>query len=299
MNNKHIESRRLCLAGVIAGGFTLCVGPSLAVDIKVEITGSNIKRIEGEGALPVQTISRDEINRSGAQNAMEIMNLISANNSAGNVSLSNVIGSLTFSNQTASLRGLGGQATLVLVNGKRVGTFGGAINGAEGVNLASIPFTAIDRVEVLKDGASAVYGSDAIAGVINFIMRQDFTGVEATAWAGTPTRTGGGDQYNFKATAGYGDLAKDKYNVFLTASYDDQKNLTQRDRNFSAHSYNLPIGLDTSSGNTFPGFVSTGGIGSFVEYPSCPNPNFESDGRCRFDPSQYQSPSSDGQGTPP
>ena len=151
----------------------------------------------------MQTISRDEINRSGAQNAMEIMNLISANNSAGNVSLSNVIGSLTFSNQTASLRGLGGQATLVLVNGKRVGTFGGAINGAEGVNLASIPFTAIDRVEVLKDGASAVYGSDAIAGVINFIMRQDFTGVEATAWAGTPTRTGGGDQYDFKATAGY------------------------------------------------------------------------------------------------
>ncbi len=202
--------------------------------------------------------------------------------------LSNVIGSLTFSNQTASLRGLGGQATLVLVNGKRVGTFGGAINGAEGVNLASIPFTAIDRVEVLKDGASAIYGSDAIAGVINFIMRQDFTGVEATAWAGTPTRTGGGDQYNFKATAGYGDLAKDKYNVFLTASYDDQKNLTQRDRNFSAHSYITSIGLDTSSGNTFPGFVSTGGIGSFVEYPACPNPNFESDGRCRFDPSQYQ-----------
>ncbi len=65
--------------------------------------------------------------------------------------------------------------------------------------------------------------------------------------------------------------------MFLTASYDDQKNLTQRDRNFSAHSYNLPIGLDTSSGNTFPGFVSTGGIGSFVEYPACPNPNFESD----------------------
>ncbi len=94
MNNKHIESRRLFLAGVIAGAFTLCAGPALAVDIKVEITGSNIKRIEGEGALPVQTISRDEINRSGAQNAMEIMNLISANNSAGNVSLSNVIGSL-------------------------------------------------------------------------------------------------------------------------------------------------------------------------------------------------------------
>ena len=64
------------------------------------------------------------------------------------------------------------------------------------MNLAAIPFSAIERVEVLKDGASAIYGSDAIGGVINFIMRQDFTGVEATAWAGTPTRSGGGDQYN-------------------------------------------------------------------------------------------------------
>ena len=81
------------------------------------------------------------------------------------------------------------------MNGKRLGTFSGAINGAEGVNLASIPFAAIERVEVLKDGASAVYGSDAIGGVINFIMRQDFTGVEATAWYGAPTRSGGGDQY--------------------------------------------------------------------------------------------------------
>jgi len=288
MMTKQIEHRRLLLAGVIAGLYASGTGQALAAaDIKVEITGSNIKRIEGEGALPVQTITRDEINRSGAQNAMEIMNLISANNSAGNVSLGNVIGSLTFSNQTASLRGLGGQSTLVLVNGKRVGTFGGAINGAEGVNLASIPFSAIERVEVLKDGASAVYGSDAIAGVINFIMRQDYAGVEATAWGGTPTRQGGGDQYNFKATVGYGDLTKDKYNVFLTASFDQQKSLLQSDRNFSAHSYNDSINLDTSSGNTFPGFVSTGDIGSFVQFPACPNPNFNNGTRCRFDPSQY------------
>ena len=120
MITKRIDYRRVLLSAAIAGMYAFAAGQVLAAaDIKVEITGSNIKRIEGEGALPVQTISRDEIDRSGAQNAMEIMNLISANNSAGNVSLGNVIGSLTFSNQTASLRGLGGQATLVLVNGKR------------------------------------------------------------------------------------------------------------------------------------------------------------------------------------
>jgi iron complex outermembrane receptor protein len=288
MNTPNKGGQRLVVASAVAALFAGPAAQALAADIKVEVTGSNIKRIEGEGALPVQVIGREEIARSGAQNAMEIMNLVSANNSLGNVSLGNVIGSTTFSNQTASLRGLGGQATLVLVNGKRVGTFGGAINAAEGVNLASIPFSAIERVEVLKDGASAVYGSDAIAGVINFIMRQDFTGVEATAWAGTPTRKGGGDEYNFRATAGYGDLSKDKFNVFLTGSYNNQKNLLQSDRNFSAHSYNTATGLDTSSGNTFPGYVSTGGIGSFVQFPDCPNPNFNSGTRCRFDPSQYQ-----------
>ena len=165
------------------------------------------------------------------------MNLISANNSAGNVSVGNVIGATTFSNQTASLRGLGGSSTLVLVNGKRLGTFAGGISGAEGVNLAAIPFAAIERVEVLKDGASAVYGSDAIGGVINFIMRQDFSGVDATAWYGAPTRSGGGDQYQLMATVGYGDLAKDKWNAFLSVNYSEQKSLDQFDRNFSNTNY--------------------------------------------------------------
>ena len=81
----------------------------------------------------------------------------------------------------------------MLVNGKRLGTFAGGITGAEGVNLAAIPFAAIERVEVLKDGASAIYGSDAIGGVINFIMRSDFSGVDATVWYGAPTRSGGGE----------------------------------------------------------------------------------------------------------
>jgi len=277
----------------VAAAVALCVGgsmfatlPALAADIKVDVTGSNIRRVEGEGALPVQVIGRDEITRSGATTVMDIMTLISANNSQGSSFNSSVIGATTFSNNTASLRGLGGTATLVLVNGKRIGNFGGAIQAAEGVNLNAIPFSAIDRVEVLKDGASAIYGSDAIAGVINFIMKQDYSGVEATAWAGIPTRSGGGDQYNFMASVGYGDLTKDKYNVFLSAAYNDQQSLNQNARNFSSPSVRPDIGLDASSGNTFPAYVSTGGIGSFTQYPTCPSPNYNNDGgRCRFDPS--------------
>jgi iron complex outermembrane receptor protein len=282
VRRKHLE----VAAGVAAAIAALGAASAEAADIRVEVTGSNIRRIEGEGALPVQTITREDIDRSGATNAVELLNLISANNSAGSVAIGNIIGSTTFANQTASLRGLGGPATLVLVNGKRLGTFSGGISGVEGVNLAAIPFAAVERVEVLKDGASAVYGSDAVAGVINFIMRSDFTGVTAHALYGTPTRSGGGDQYELSGTFGMGDLSKDRYNAFFSVNYQEQKALEQRSREFSRTSYLPDINLNTTSGQSFPGFISTGGIGN-PGFPDCgPFAGSISIGtRCRFDPS--------------
>jgi iron complex outermembrane recepter protein len=228
---------------------------------RIEVTGSNIKRIEGESALPVTVISREQIDKSGATSAMELLQLIGSNASAGSVLSSSTIGATTFSAQTANLRGLTGSRTLVLINGKRVNGFAGEVNGVQGVNLAVIPFAAIERVEVLKDGASAVYGSDAIAGVINFIVRSDYRGAEATIFAGTPTRSGGGKQETYSAALGFGDLNKDRYNVFFSAQYSDQHNLQQRDREFSNTSFLPDRGLISLSSNTFPGRVSTGGIG--------------------------------------
>ncbi|MEP7061958.1 MAG: TonB-dependent receptor [Betaproteobacteria bacterium] len=262
-------------------------------DIKVDVTGSNIKRVEGEGALPVTVLTRSQIEKTGATNAMELLQVISSNNSSGNVSLGNVIGATTFSNQTASLRGLGGQRTLVLIDGQRVSSTGGAITGAEGVNLSLIPFAAIERVEVLKDGASAIYGSDAIGGVINFIMRQDYRGAEGMIQYGAPTRSGGGDQLMASGSVGFGDLSKDRYNVFMSLAYTDQKNLEQRDRNFSNTSLIPNIGLFGISGNTFPAYISTGTtngpIGS-VNFPECASPNVVDidnlGNRCFFDPSR-------------
>ena len=285
---KKVASALAYMLGV-GGAMSLIAAPAHAADIKVDVTGSNIKRVEGEGALPVQVLTREDIDKTGAQTAYELLNFVSANNSAGNVSLGNVIGATTFSSQTASLRGLGGQATLILVNGKRVQSFAGEVQGVYGVNLDVIPFSAIERVEVLKDGASAIYGSDAIGGVINFIMRQDYQGYEATLYYGAPTRGGGGgDMWNAKASAGWGDLGKDKYNFFISGSYQDSKPLNQIDRNFS-RTANIPsIGYNTTSGNTFPGYISTGGIGS-LEYPNCDPSlgNISGGGRCRFDPASY------------
>jgi iron complex outermembrane receptor protein len=230
---------------------------------KIEVTGSSIKRVEGESALPVTVISREEIEKSGATTPMELLNLVSANNSLGNVGLTSTIGASTLSAQTASLRGLQGAHTLVLINGKRVNGFAGEIQGVQGVNLAMIPFNAIERVEILKDGASAVYGSDAIAGVINFILRSDYRGAEVSAYYGAPTRSGGGEQEKYTASAGFGDLNKDRFNVFFSASYDHQKALDQKDRDFSRDSTRefLQLGGFAGSSNTFPGNIATGGIG--------------------------------------
>lgn len=249
---------------------------------KIEVTGSSIKRIEGESALPVTIITRAEIERSGATNPMELLSIISTNNSAGNVNLGNVIGTSTFSAQTASLRGLGGGRTLVMVDGKRISGFAGEVQGVQGVNLAVIPVSAIERVEVLKDGASAVYGSDAIGGVVNFILRSDYKGAEAMIYAGMPTRSGGGDQYQASGSIGFGDLSKDGYNVTLSVAYNEQKSLDQRDRNFSNSSFKPEIGLIGISSNTFPGNVTTGGIG-VIGAPNCA-PSILIGSACRYDP---------------
>ena len=230
---------------------------------RIEVTGSSIKRVEGETALPVTVISREEIDKSGATSPMELLQLISANASPGSVALTSTIGATTLSAQTANLRGLQGGHTLVLINGKRVNGFAGEIQGVQGVNLAIIPFSAIERVEVLKDGASAVYGSDAIAGVINFILRSDYRGGEVNVYYGMPTRSGGGDQQKIDASLGFGDLNKDRYNVFASASYMHQKPLDQRDRSFSDDSTNkfLNLGGFAGSSNTYPGNITTGDIG--------------------------------------
>lgn len=288
MKSLSLATMRILGAGV-AGA--MLAQPALAQQAqrveKIEVTGSNIKRVEGEGPSAIVVMTREEIDRSGATTVYELLNLVASNNSAGNVSFANTIGALTFNANTASLRGLGGGRTLILLNGKRLNTFSGEIQGVQGVNLTTIPFSAIERVEVLLDGASAIYGSDAVAGVINFIVRKDYQGAEATVFAATPTRDGGGDQHTYKASLGFGDLSKDRYNVFLAAQYDNQKNLEQRHREFSNNSVRLDTGLIGISGTTFPAFVTTGGIGN-PGFPDCGISTYfpELGERCFYDPAR-------------
>ena len=295
MTKRH--SLGLAIAAALGGGVLAAAGtPAFAQQAqkieKIEVTGSNIKRVEGEGPSAIVVLTREDIDRSGATNAMELLNLVAANNSSGATAIANTIGSLTFSANTASLRGLQGGRTLVLLNGKRLNSFSGEIQGVQGVNLTTIPFNAIERVEVLLDGASAIYGSDAIAGVINFIVRKDYRGAEITGYYATPTRGGegpDGSQATFKAAMGFGDLAKDRFNVFVAAQYDKQDPLEQRARSFSNTVVRLDTGLLGISGNTFPGHISTAGIGT-PGFPNCAPSTFFEDAvlflgtRCFYDP---------------
>ena len=139
---------------------------------------------------------------------------------------------------------------------------------------------------MLTDGASAIYGSDAIAGVINYIMRQEFKGADAMVQYGAPTRSGGGEQWVLQGTLGAGDLAKDRYNAFLSIQYQEQKSLDQRDRNFSNTSY-IPGQLDLTSFNSFPASVydATGAILGTPGYPKC-EPSIAVDGLCVYDPAR-------------
>ena len=294
MKSMPVSQPRMLVAAAIASLFAAPAADVRAADIKVDVTGSNIKRVEGEGALPVQILTREDIDRTGATTAMEILSYVSANNSAGAVSVNNVIGAQLNSVQTASLRGLGGQNTLVLINGKRLTQSSGEIQGAYGVNLDAIPFAAIERVEVLKDGASAIYGSDAVGGVINFIMRQDYRGVDAQVYYGAPSAGGGGETFNAQLTAGMGDLTKDKYNIFGSYFYQKQDAFNQNKRRWSNHSIDLDQGLFALSGQTLPAYISTRGangqpLGSLT-YPNCaPSVPIEAglvsnESRCWYDP---------------
>ncbi|MRW94731.1 TonB-dependent receptor [Duganella sp. FT80W] len=197
---------------------------------RVEITGSAIKRIESETALPVQVITRDEIDKAGLTTASEIVARLSA--SVGNLTdgASITDGKDQRGFNSANLRGIGTSSTLVLLNGRRMANFASPGDDT-GVDLNNIPAAAIQRVEVLLDGASALYGTDAIGGVINFITRKDYQGVDVNV-SGLKTDEGGAGKRTASLSVGHGDLAKDGFNVFAVVDVQRTDALSTSQRSF-------------------------------------------------------------------
>jgi iron complex outermembrane receptor protein len=228
---------------------------------KIEVTGTQIKRVDTETVAPVEIITREQIERTGQPTVADVLRNIPANTGGSfGESFSN-----SFASGAAgiSLRGLGQKTTLVLINGRRTAGYGFAQNLQDSfVDLNSIPTAAVERIEILKDGASAIYGSDAIAGVVNVILRKDYKGVEFSGSAGEFNDK---NEYRAALTFGFGDLARDRWSVFATLDYYKRDELRfnetdlmpTRDFRHLAGGRNLQ---NLTSGGTWRQLTATGGL---------------------------------------
>jgi iron complex outermembrane recepter protein len=265
---------------IITGAFAAPL--ALAQDVqpvqRVEITGSNIKRLDVETSSPVQVITKEEIKRTGASSIKELLDL----QPASSPSLSDVSGSNSFASgaSSASLRNLGKQSTLILLNFRRVSPFALADFSEVFTNLDSLPLDAVERIEILKNGASAIYGSDAVAGVINIITRKDYRGFEVGGSYEESLTSRTFKKYTGSLTGGFGDLATDGYNVLANVELYKRDSVIWRDvlqyMNPATYQF-LPQTLATQySTFSYPGNVNFQAIEGCAE-------EFNIDGLCRFD----------------
>jgi iron complex outermembrane receptor protein len=251
---------------------------------RVEITGSSIRRIASETALPLTSIRAEDFARQGLTTAQQVLNSIPMNQTS--VSSAQSVGAGTGGQSQADLRGLGGQRTLVLLNGRRIAAH--PIQG-DSVDLNVIPLSALDRVEVLRDGASAVYGSDAIGGVVNFITKRQVKGGAVTVEAYQPQASGGGGERRLNLSGGYGNLATERFNIFGVLDVHRQTALPATARPFSATGIIPARGVSQTSGTPFPAnFFSDNGISGNPGFasgclPPASVPNTGGAATCRYD----------------
>ncbi|HKD46862.1 MAG TPA: TonB-dependent receptor plug domain-containing protein, partial [Rhizomicrobium sp.] len=207
----------------------------------VVVTGTLIGHNDLQTPSPIQVISAGDIQAQGLTSTADVVRSISADN-AGSLSDS-FNGAFATGAAAVSLRGLTSADTLILINGHRTSNYPIADDGERTfTDLNTLPMDAIDQIQVLKDGASSIYGADAIAGVVNIILKQNFQGVEGYGEAGT-SQHGGGTMYHGSATLGIGDIASDHYNFFVNVEYEHNASIKVSGRPFPFNTNNLsPIG---------------------------------------------------------
>jgi iron complex outermembrane receptor protein len=234
------RSLRVMFAGSAA---LMLAQPAFAQDApiqRVEITGSAIKRIDAETAVPVTVVKMADLKKEGITTVEQVLANLSVSQSSQGTS--QVVGSGTGGASFADLRGIGANKTLILLNGRRLAN--NALDSSA-PDLNMIPFAALERVEVLRDGASSLYGSDAVGGVINFITKKDYQGGTVTVGADSPQHDGGFSK-NANFGFGYGDLDKDGFNIFAMFDHQSQQRIGGMQRDFNTR---YPGGL---SGSTSP-----------------------------------------------
>lgn len=298
MNNKgnsdHSKGKRVrayrCVVTMVCSVVSGSLWAQEALE-RVEITGSSIRRIDAESALPVQVIKRDAIERSGYTSTVDLVKNLPA--VMGSSVESGTVGSETYGFAGISIHGIGESRTLVLLNGRRLARFGGQFltGDQNAIDINSIPISAIERIEILTDGASALYGSDAIGGVVNFITRRGST--QGTASVGVSLPRAGARETNLSVTKGIGDYENDGYNVMLSASADRRTQLAATSRKFArsgeiffteggqryrflaASAFSIPANVLDADFNSINPYLAANG--------RCPGQHFVLDAGCAYD----------------
>lgn len=253
---------------------------------RIEITGSAIKRASAEGPAPIEIVNRQDIERSGASSVNELLRSIPSIDifDQGELSSNSPAGSGT---ANVLLRGLSESEVLVLLNGRRVPV--NALYDSSGAGAAfdvnSLPIGAIDRIEILKDGASALYGADAVAGVINFITRTDYQGLELSANYGTSSRSDGTEK-RVGLAYGVGNLATDRWNLLVGVDVFKRDPIFRKDRDLtdSVDFRDVGAGDRRSSFSPFGNVVDPNtGAAVGVPYTACPADQLGDGNICRYD----------------
>ncbi len=254
---------------------------------RVEVTGSSIKRTETEAAAAVQILTRDDIEKTGETTVLGVLTSTASISTDINVATASS-GSFATGSSGASMRGLGKVNTLVLVNGRRIAPYG-LSDGAQQnfTNLDAIASDAIERIEILKDGASAIYGSDAVAGVVNLILRKDFTGARVRASYRESQHLKENNNGHVSAIVGWGDIDTNGFNTYLTAETYKRNGYTTGDlRPYYPDWHRLTPGRSTwdaksSYSPTGNYFLSSTNI---VAAPGCPPADIDPvDKLCKMD----------------
>jgi iron complex outermembrane receptor protein len=257
----------------------------------VEVTGSRIRRTDIETPSPVQVISAKEIRQSGYTSVSEVLRNITAN---GQGTLSQAFsGAFAAGASGISLRGLTVAATLVLIDGQRMAPYALSDDAQRSfVDISQIPLEAIERIDVLKDGASSIYGSDAVAGVVNVILKKNYTGSEITAEAGQAWH---GDGVTFHASGihGWGDLDRDGHSAYIALEYRHQNPILVIDRKRAFTNtdwtrfggYNLTRGVPSEANGFLPpsitGYLIDPDTGNVTNLPGCTSAQFNA-GQCAY-----------------
>jgi len=256
---------------------TTPAAPEVAEQVIV-VVGSSIKQSADKSTLPITVLSAKDIAKTGLTSATDLIQNLPA--MQGFVPASSSVNGGGAGVSTAAIHGLPSKYTLTLLDGERVApqALGAVQGGGYGVNLEAIPLDAVESVEVLRDGAGALYGADAVAGVVNFRLKKDYTGTDMYLTGSVPQRTGGAS-WSGGISKGFGKLSEDGYNVFISYSHDRQNSLAASERNFSSQGAYFPFSSGgknyvfySPTSNTEPANITVAG----KSY----NPYYQANGNC-------------------